>query len=55
MFLSLVKKSASHFHFTVLSYVQGALQTRVLTTYLTENFEWKTKKHYKYQYSVLYY
>ena len=32
MFLSLVKKTA------LLSYVQGALQKRVLTTYFTENF-----------------
>ena len=31
MFLSLVKKTA------LLSYVQGALQKRVLTTYFTEN------------------
>ena len=31
MFLSLVKKTALHFHFTVLSYVQCALQKRVLT------------------------
>ena len=29
MFLSLVKKTALHFLFTVLSYVQGALQKRV--------------------------
>ena len=29
MFLSLVKKTALHFLFTVLSYVQGALQNRV--------------------------
>ena len=29
MFLSLVKKTALHFLFTALSYVQGALQKRV--------------------------
>ena len=38
MFLSLVKKIALHFLFTVLSYVQGALQKRVSATYFTENF-----------------
>ena len=38
MFLSLVKNTALHFLFTVLSHVQGALQKRVLTTYFTENF-----------------
>ena len=38
MFLSLVKKTALHFLFTVLSYVQGALQKRVWATYFTKNF-----------------
>ena len=38
MFLSLVKKTALHFLFILLPYVQGALQKRVLTTYFTENF-----------------
>ena len=37
MFLSLVKKIALHFFFIVLSYVQGALQKRVWTTYFTEH------------------
>ena len=39
MFLSLVKNTALHFLFTVLSHVQGALQKRVLTTYFTESFQ----------------
>ena len=38
MFLSLVKKTALHFLFTVLSYGQGALQKRVLTTYFPKKF-----------------
>ena len=38
MFLSLVNKTTLHFLFTVLSYVQGALQKRVLATYFAENF-----------------
>ena len=38
MFLILVKKTALHFLFTVLSYVQGALQKKVRTTYFTKNF-----------------
>ena len=37
VFLSLVKQTALHFLFTLLSYVQGALQKRVWTTYFTEH------------------
>ena len=38
MFLILVKKTALHFFFIVLSYVQGALQKKGRTTYFTKNF-----------------
>ena len=36
MFLRLVKKTALNFLFNVLSFVQGALQRRVWTTYFAE-------------------
>ena len=37
MFVSLVKKTALHFLFTVMSYVQGALWRKVWTSYFTEH------------------
>ena len=39
MLLSLVKKTALHFLFTALFYLQRALQKGVLTTFFTKNFK----------------